>query len=111
MNKCWAKNIGGCSSKITREHLISNSLLEDMVLVEGFHWCKDSPKKIGSSNLTSNILCKHHNELLSPCDSEIKNFLDSFEKFKRTGSKIEKYGFSLKHIPYTYDIIGSLLEK
>jgi hypothetical protein len=36
----------------------------------GLEWCKDAPKSIGIASATAKILCKTHNEALSPFDAE-----------------------------------------
>lgn len=72
--KCWATHVGGCSEKISREHLISRALLPALtVIVEGFDWCKE-PKSIGADALTRKILCTHHNSELSTADEAIAGF-------------------------------------
>jgi hypothetical protein len=67
---CWAKCLGDCSEKISREHVISRALfLDHEVTVHGFPWCKTTPKKIGLPNLTAKILCRKHNSDLSDLDT------------------------------------------
>jgi len=76
--KCWASCLGNCSSKVTREHYISDGIFEGKsVLVSGFDWCKDK-QEIGLSSAVSNILCKEHNNSLSKFDdvaSQLSQFL------------------------------------
>jgi hypothetical protein len=67
--KCWASSLGNCGEKQSGEYLVSNGLFESpQVSVQGFPWCKDQPKVIGLSRLTSNILCTYHNNALSDTD-------------------------------------------
>ena len=67
---CWAKCLGDCAEKQSREHIVSQALfISETVIVQGFNWCKDAPKEIGLSNLTAKILCRKHNSDLSPLDS------------------------------------------
>lgn len=69
MNDCWAKNFSPCKGKISREHYISRSIFEqDFVYVSGFNWCNGEERKVGLSNLTSKVLCEHHNNTLSGID-------------------------------------------
>lgn len=66
---CWAASLGNCSDKLSREHLITESLFSgDSVRVQGFPWCKDHPIEIGISGLAAKILCVRHNSSLSPVD-------------------------------------------
>ena len=45
---CWAASLGDCSKKMSREHTVSRSLFAtDEVMVQGFPWCANEPKKIG----------------------------------------------------------------
>jgi hypothetical protein len=63
---CWAKSLGDCATKLTREHTFSEGLfLSDTVWVHGLPWCKDEPKNIGIAALTRKILCDVHNHRLS----------------------------------------------
>lgn len=81
MDKCWASCLGNCCDKISREHIISASLFKNtkLVTVQGFHWCLNEEKEIGLSSLTANILCKHHNSLLSDLDLAAGHAFNIFE--------------------------------
>lgn len=96
MKKCWANSYGQCGNKITGEHLISKSILNKRIIVQGFSWCKDQPKEIGQASLVNNFLCNHHNEALSPSDTEIANFVSSLDKFTATEKKLENMDLVLK---------------
>jgi len=66
---CWAQCRGGCSQRISREHILSKALLDsEMIRVAGFSWCKDGYKTVGINSLTVKALCKVHNNALSPVD-------------------------------------------
>lgn len=70
MNRCWASYRGGCSNKLTGEHIVSNSLFKlENVPVKGFPWCKDDFVTVGRGALKRNILCAAHNSQLSPVDT------------------------------------------
>lgn len=111
MNKCWAKSLNNCSSKITGEHIVSNLILDKYVTVKGFSWCKNESKTIGSSSLVGNILCNKHNEALSAYDNEAKKYLDTIVEFDKIHSKFIKFGFRKKDIPIIYNINGFFLER
>lgn len=70
-SKCWAYALGGCSEKLSREHLVSAALFPDAttVTVSGFPWCAGETKTVGLASLTSKMLCSTHNGCLSPLDS------------------------------------------
>lgn len=76
--KCFARKLHNCSSKISGEHFISHVLLNnlstsDFVNIKGLHWQNEGVTVLKKNALISNILCTHHNTLLSPFDSEIGN--------------------------------------
>jgi hypothetical protein len=68
---CWAASLGGCSAKISREHLISKALFPGVrtIEIEGLPWCMGERKSIGLASLTGKMLCAKHNSLLNPLDS------------------------------------------
>lgn len=73
---CWANCLDNCSGRLTGEHYVSKSIFHgEAVRVQGMAWCKE-PKEIGLSALTKNVLCKGHNEQLSPLDESAKAAFD-----------------------------------
>jgi hypothetical protein len=79
MGNCWASAFGPCSSKLSREHLISQGLWSgDVIDVVGLPWCKHQAKRVGLANLTARILCKDHNSALSPVDEQGKRAFEIF---------------------------------
>ena len=81
MVNCWASALNDCCDTVSREHLISASLFpkSNKIFVQGFHWCQNETKEIGLSNLTSKILCRHHNSSLSQLDSAAGHAFNNFE--------------------------------
>lgn len=76
--KCYANSVGGCSRTLSDEHVIPENVLrsigEEFYLV-GPAWLeRREAKLLHPKALASRILCKHHNELLSPLDQEIGRF-------------------------------------
>jgi hypothetical protein len=81
MDKCWASSLGGCSDKITGEHIFTGGLFpQGELFVQGLHWCPNEPKLIGLANFTSNILCSTHNSGLSPADTAAIQTANSFRE-------------------------------
>jgi hypothetical protein len=81
---CYARELGGCSTQINREHYVSEGILE---LIEepdgtrsrtvrsyGLSFLAGESRILGVAGLTAKILCKTHNEALSPFDSAGKAF-------------------------------------
>jgi hypothetical protein len=90
MPSCWAARLGGCSQKISREHLVSESLFSELVDVQGFPWCKDKPTRIGLSGLTAKILCVKHNNDLSPIDTIGGKAFETLQEVTRLSNVREK---------------------
>lgn len=111
MENCWANQTGDCCGQISREHLISESLfLEPKVSVHGFTWCKEEPKIIGLSSMTSKILCKKHNSDLSPVDTVGAQAFNAF----RESAQLNNIRGKLKPRRWRvqkYTIDGRLLER
>jgi hypothetical protein len=69
---CYATAFGDCAGKLTREHYISKVVLDTieptgpLAMTGGIYG--PTPKHLGSGSLTAKILCKRHNEGLSPLD-------------------------------------------
>jgi len=79
--KCWAKTLGECSDIQSREHYLSKGLWEgDTITVKGL-WKEE--RTVGLSSLTAKNLCKTHNELLSPLDSEAKKIFNTISELYR----------------------------
>lgn len=79
--RCYANMLNDCSEKLSDEHYLSKSILEQLsgdgwsVEVEGLAWqAKDIKKKVAVSALVSKILCEKHNQALSGLDSIAQHF-------------------------------------
>ena len=84
MKSCWAACLGGCSKKLSHEHLVSQSLfVGERIRVQGFPWCKEASKEIGLSTLTSKILRISHNQALSPIDATGAQAFSTFREMQR----------------------------
>lgn len=74
--KCYLAETNDCSTKVSREHYISESLLAQLgehgtVQVSGMPWQQpDETNKMGIGSLTAKILCERHNNALSQLDAE-----------------------------------------
>lgn len=68
--ECWARSEGGCSKELTREHVISKSVMRHIpkfgLRLGGADIAVPVTKKSG----TITYLCKTHNGMLSPADKE-----------------------------------------
>jgi hypothetical protein len=107
VERCYMKELGSCDGKISREHLVSESILlllkaDGDFSVFGLLWLADGEMKIMSpKSLTANCLCQKHNSALSPLDSAalyfftaLKSCLDRTAQFGRyivSGHDIERW--------------------
>lgn len=84
MAKCWASSLGDCCNKQSGEHFFTRGLFRDKnISVKGFEWLNGGVSTIPIATLTVNALCKRHNELLSPLDTEAIKIFNVFEEAER----------------------------
>ncbi len=111
MATCWASGLSGCSSKISREHIVSSAVFTGKtVSVKGLPWCRLDYKEIGRTALTSNILCRSHNTQLSPTDAEAGRLFEAMRKRATTSH----HRVSSGKPPWTlteYRLDGQLIER
>lgn len=80
---CWAKGCG-CAGEITKEHVISSSILnyfKSLSLDLG-----NKKIKVGPGNFFIRNLCKHHNNLLSPFDNEALKLFSGWKRIVTNNS-------------------------
>jgi hypothetical protein len=92
MSRCWANSLGGCDA-MSGEHIFSSAIFKAgcscPIVIEGVQRIKQGVPTHGAEK--ANILCRHHNSLLSPLDAtagKIAQFQASaneefFELFER----------------------------
>jgi hypothetical protein len=106
---CYLGRTSDCSREISREHYVSASVLEqlgDIIDVSGVPWLgKGESQKLAVNNLTAKILCKRHNESLSPLDQEAGIF---FSVLAKALSDLERKSSSRK--PNFHLVSGTMLE-
>jgi hypothetical protein len=94
--RCYASVDANCSSKISREHFISKSLLRRIELnntakVAGMTWQKpESFDIIAVKGMASKVLCKRHNEALSNLDSVITSLAETIHGFDKTTTSVDQ---------------------
>jgi len=75
-DQCYASITNDCNSKISKEHYLSRSVLQQLgqnneVKISGLHWQKaETFSKMAIDRLIAKILCERHNNALSPLDAE-----------------------------------------
>jgi hypothetical protein len=91
MTTCWARELGDCSVKQSKEHPLSRSLLgKAPVTVSGLAWCME-PKAISVEGFGGNILCTAHNSQLSTLDDAGSHAFTCFGKFMQVrGVRLEE---------------------
>lgn len=88
--ECYAHGLGDCRGPVSGEHVVSDSLLQEVWQgekggrVHGLSFLKhatpENPALIGIAGLTAKILCKGHNSDLSPFDTEITKLFRAKER-------------------------------
>lgn len=98
--RCYLNVTGDCSREISREHYISEAVLKklgEIIAISGTHWIESGcTLQTSLASLTAKILCKRHNEALSPLDAEagifFKALLDGIiDLDRKTLSKKRKF--------------------
>jgi len=100
-DKCYANLTNDCSEKISREHLISEFILNNLgnqkaVKIGGLHWQKEGQvQNISKAGLVSKVLCSKHNEMLSPFDAEMGRLHATIKKYDTSLQTDELDEFSI----------------
>jgi hypothetical protein len=104
MKICWAKPLGGCSEKFSREHYVGRELLKNM-RVRGLHPDLEG-RELPATALNAHLLCKNHNSELSDTDQEAINLHEVLsEWFKLDEDVLAGNGF---WTPAHYEVNGAL---
>ena len=111
MKDCWAKALGDCSDKISKEHIISEGMFPGLeILVKGFSWCSDEFKEIRIETFVKRLLCEYHNHTLRLTDNA---GIDAMKAF-RAEVQLYKARNAMKPIRWTvkkFRIDGRGLER
>lgn len=108
---CYAARLADCSLKLSREHFVSECLLDELnrdndLRVSGLRWQEAGQEKVLSPNaLASKILCDRHNSALSPLDAIAANLFGAFNEKGAAGS-----GRQLLHLFSGHDLERWLLK-
>jgi hypothetical protein len=91
--KCYARGDANCSTKISKEHFISKTLLkriqrDNTAKIAGLAWqAPQTFQRVPIKGLASNILCERHNSALSGLDATFAAFTQAISDFDRAKSK------------------------
>jgi hypothetical protein len=95
--KCYLGFTNNCSSDITKEHYISNSLLKlfeerKTVKITGLRWIEEKKtfKLILRNSLRAHILCREHNNGLHELDTEMLRFFQAVQQIEEVLKHPEK---------------------
>lgn len=108
---CYARQLGDCSLKLSREHFVSECLLDELnrdndLRVSGLSWQESGRVKVLPPNaFASKILCDRHNRALSPIDDIAVKLLGAFSETGAAGS-----GRQLLHLFCGHDLERWLLK-
>lgn len=107
LRECWAKELGGCSHKLSKEHIISDAAVGDVVL---FVTTDGSQQTIGAGSLTISTLCTNHNSALSQLDKEGAKLINAVRAYRST--PLDRLVLSPgSQAEYRVEIDGHLLER
>ena len=85
--RCYARELGGCSTTISREHYVSKSVLlaaGGKPQIAGLKFQEpDALQSFGVEGMTARILCERHNSDLSPLDVAAADFFSTLRAFDR----------------------------
>lgn len=88
---CYMRATNGCSDTLSREHLISESVLktlaEKAVTVSGLPWLNGRTKALPFSAVVASSLCTRHNSLLSPIDTAGAKFFEAAQMCGTTATR------------------------
>jgi hypothetical protein len=83
--KCFMGVTQDCGKKMTREHYVSEGILEEIgfiIRVNGVPWVPTAEgKRVARSKLTSRVLCDRHNSALSCLDSQGVAFFRAIKQY------------------------------
>jgi hypothetical protein len=108
---CYAASLDDCSLKLSREHFVSESLLDELnrdndLRVSGLKWQEAGQEKVLSPKaLASKILCDRHNSALSSLDAIAARLFGAFNEERASGS-----GRQLLHLFSGHDLERWLLK-
>lgn len=106
---CYASHLGDCSGPMSREHPVPEAILSLVgkgvgVRASGVSWNAQG-KYLPPSALAARVLCKKHNEYLSPYDEELKWFsvalLAAIQSAHRGETPATTFAFSGATIQYS----------
>jgi hypothetical protein len=87
VEKCYMKELGSCVGSVSREHLVSESVIRVLMAdgdfsISGVPWLEAGEEKIlAPQNLVANCLCAKHNSALHPLDDAAKYFFASLKSY------------------------------
>lgn len=109
--KCWASCLGNCNGQ-SGEHYFSAGLWGEKVRVVGMPWLKEGEDKILSrKTLVANVLCGHHNSLLSELDTAAINIWKKMRELEQIYEVRRRFHKVRYWHPLTADVDGSKFER
>lgn len=111
MVNCWASALGDCGKDQSREHYLSASIIgSDDVVISGLPFLNGEQRRIPGKRLVAKMLCKRHNEILSPLDAAAGHFFQVLSAFKIRGIMRARGAKKLGGID-VYEIDGAQVER
>lgn len=104
--RCYLASSCNCSTAISREHYVSRGMIAGPELkVQGMPWQAEPVLRVSPDALTSKVLCRRHNQALSPLD---EHALRAFREVGKARDHATRR--SLSRRPYAAILSGEALE-
>ena len=111
MITCWARVLQECNDVQSREHYLSRAIIgSGNVTISGLPFLHGKARAIPGERLVAKILCKRHNELLSPLDAAAGHFFQVLKAFKKRGI-MRAHGAKKPGGIDMYEVAATLVER
>ncbi len=110
-NPCWARSLGDCAGRLSREHTVSRVVLDDEQIEFTGPVTQGQPRVIGIAALCSKILCEKHNNALSPLDDAAGVFRAAMDECVRLASVRRSLSPRKDWTLACFDVDGPLIER
>ncbi len=109
--QCWAKSLGDCQGKLSKEHTFSATVLDELQIEVTSPATNQLPRTFGIASLSAKILCKEHNSRSSPLDSAAGKFREVMDECTRLASVRREMPPRKSWTTHLFEVDGPLIER